>query len=145
VDEHIEIFGFAAAQNEVRGERQRYRAAAVAHLFDSLLDDTIQPRRGPILPLQIPVHFEAPSFVGQFQPTLDRVITNAMKKSTHDNAKRTRIPRPKGTGVLVGVRLQPPALAPLDAWIARQPNPKPSRPEAVRRLMAAGLGLETKQ
>jgi hypothetical protein len=37
------------------------------------------------------------------------------------------------------VRVQPPALDALDAWIARQPEPKPSRPEAVRRLLAAAL------
>jgi hypothetical protein len=27
-------------------------------------------------------------------------------------------------------------LAQLDAWIARQPEPRPSRPEAIRRLLA---------
>lgn len=37
------------------------------------------------------------------------------------------------------VRLQPPDLAALDGWIATAPNPKPSRPEAVRTLMAEGL------
>jgi hypothetical protein len=30
-------------------------------------------------------------------------------------------------------------LARLDAWIAQQPDPKPSRPEAVRRLMEMSL------
>jgi hypothetical protein len=37
------------------------------------------------------------------------------------------------------VRLQPDQLAALDAWIATQPEPKPSRPEAVRRLLAEKL------
>jgi len=39
---------------------------------------------------------------------------------------------------MVGVRLQPDALARLDAWIAAQPAPT-TRPEAIRRLMEAGL------
>jgi len=31
--------------------------------------------------------------------------------------------------------------AALDRWIAAQPDPKPSRPEAVRRLLTAALGV----
>jgi hypothetical protein len=30
-------------------------------------------------------------------------------------------------------------LAELDAWIAQQPDPKPSRPEAIRRLVQLGI------
>src|SRR5215203_954693 len=40
---------------------------------------------------------------------------------------------PTGTGELIGVRLQPDQLGALDKWIARHPDPKPSRPEAIRR------------
>jgi hypothetical protein len=29
--------------------------------------------------------------------------------------------------------------AELDAWITTQPDPKPSRPEAIRRLVGVGL------
>jgi hypothetical protein len=29
--------------------------------------------------------------------------------------------------------------AELDAWIAQQPEPKPSKPEAIRRLLATAL------
>jgi hypothetical protein len=36
--------------------------------------------------------------------------------------------------------LPPVDLAVLDAWIAEQPEPKPTRPEAVRQLMRKGLG-----
>ena len=53
-----------------------------------------------------------------------------------------RSPQPKertGIGQLVGVRLQPDILVPLDEWIARQPDPKPSRPEAVRRFLERSL------
>jgi hypothetical protein len=44
-----------------------------------------------------------------------------------------------GIGLMLGVRVHPPQLSDLDAWIAAQPDPKPTRPEAVRRLMQFGL------
>lgn len=40
------------------------------------------------------------------------------------------------------VRLQPDTMEPLDDWIAQQPHPKPTRPEAIRRLIREALGLE---
>ena len=46
--------------------------------------------------------------------------------------------RPTETGTLIGVRLQPPDLANVDSWAARQ-NEKLSRPEAMRRLIELGL------
>ena len=33
------------------------------------------------------------------------------------------------------LRVQPPQLAALDEWIASLPDPKPSRPEAIRRIV----------
>ena len=42
---------------------------------------------------------------------------------------------------MIGVRLQPEALAALDTWISEQPD-APTRPEAVRRLIEAGLKTE---
>jgi hypothetical protein len=62
-----------------------------------------------------------------------------MEQATRDNTKMGRRPRPKQTGTLLGVRLQPPAMDALDAWIAAQPDPKPSRPEAIRQLIELGL------
>lgn len=44
-----------------------------------------------------------------------------------------------GSGEPVVVRMHLPQLKALDAWIAQQPQPFPSRPEAVRRLMELGL------
>ncbi len=44
-------------------------------------------------------------------------------------------PKPTGVGELIGVRLLPELLAPLDAWAAEQDGP-PSRPEAIRRILA---------
>jgi hypothetical protein len=52
--------------------------------------------------------------------------------------KKRRGPPPTGKGELIGVRLQPPALASLDAWIASQ-KPAPSRPEAIRHILADWL------
>lgn len=40
------------------------------------------------------------------------------------------------------VRLQNPDLASLDGWVEGQPDPKPSRPEAIRTLMRKGLAAE---
>lgn len=47
----------------------------------------------------------------------------------------TKITRAEKPGTMIGVRVQPDQLSALDAWIASQPD-KPSRPEAVRRLIA---------
>jgi len=55
-----------------------------------------------------------------------------------------RKPRPKETGTLIGVRLQARPLDALDTWIAAQPEPRPSRPEAIRVALKdwlTGLGL----
>ena len=48
-------------------------------------------------------------------------------------------PKPTGHGVPVVARLSPEPLAALDAYIAAQPGPRLTRPEAVRRLIAKAL------
>lgn len=50
--------------------------------------------------------------------------------------------RPKTTGKGLGllVRVPPPELARLDAWIGRQIEPRPTRPEAIRKLVETALG-----
>jgi len=66
-----------------------------------------------------------------------------MGKSTlNDNTNHKKIGRPvtTGKGELIGVRLHEPALGDLDAWIGAQPKPRPSRPEAIRRILAEALG-----
>jgi Arc/MetJ-type ribon-helix-helix transcriptional regulator len=61
--------------------------------------------------------------------------------------KQTVIPRKKrgppatGKGEPIVVRMHPPMLAWLDKWIAKQKQPFPSRPEAVRRLVKLGLAV----
>ena len=62
-----------------------------------------------------------------------------MAGSISASANRRGRPRTTGTGTNIGVRLLPGPLADLDAWIARQPD-KPSRPEAIRRLILDALG-----
>jgi hypothetical protein len=52
--------------------------------------------------------------------------------------KKRKGPAPTGKGTPVMVRLQPDLVASLDAWIGRQ-DPRPSRPEAIRRLTTKAL------
>ncbi|HVL71467.1 MAG TPA: hypothetical protein VM434_06225 [Beijerinckiaceae bacterium] len=54
------------------------------------------------------------------------------------------VDRVRGKGTSVTVRLGPDELARLDAWIAQQPEPKPSRPEAIRRLIDLGSKARTR-
>jgi hypothetical protein len=48
-------------------------------------------------------------------------------------------PRPKQPGIQIQVRVQPEQVALLDAWISGQPEPQPTRPEAIRRLLEVAL------
>lgn len=51
--------------------------------------------------------------------------------------------RPRiGIGPVISVRLYPEMEAALAAWIERQAEPKPSRSEAIRRLIEKGLGAD---
>jgi hypothetical protein len=43
-------------------------------------------------------------------------------------------------GVAVTVQLSPADLSALDAWIDDQNGPKPSRAEAIRRILSQGVG-----
>ncbi len=53
--------------------------------------------------------------------------------------KRRGRPKTTGKGTPVMVRLQRAQLTAVDAWIVRQGEPPPSRPEALRRLAEMGL------
>lgn len=48
--------------------------------------------------------------------------------------------RSKVDSEVVQARLERPLLDALDAWTAAQPEPKPTRDEAIRRLVAEALG-----
>jgi len=51
---------------------------------------------------------------------------------------RKRGPKPTGKGTPIQVRLQPDQLAKVDRWREAQ-DEKPTRPEAIRRLIDNGL------
>jgi hypothetical protein len=53
-------------------------------------------------------------------------------------SRKKRGPPATGKGTLIGVRLQPDPLSRLDKWSKSQDD-KPSRPEAIRRLVELGL------
>ena len=55
---------------------------------------------------------------------------------------KKRGPKPTEIGTLIGVRLRSEQLTELDGWVEGQPDPKPSRPEAIRTLMRKGLAAE---
>jgi hypothetical protein len=61
-----------------------------------------------------------------------------MKKATVV-PKKKRGPPATGHGQPIVVRMHPPQLKALDSWIAQQPPPFPSRPEAVRKLVDLAL------
>jgi hypothetical protein len=61
-----------------------------------------------------------------------------MAKSIRVSTKRRGRPKTTGKGELIGVRILPPLLKRLDAWIAGQ-VPRPSRPEAIRRFVERAL------
>jgi hypothetical protein len=63
-----------------------------------------------------------------------------MATSIQDIPKKRGRPKTTGRGAGLMVRMQEADLAALDAWIERHPEPKPSRPEAIRRLVEKGLG-----
>ena len=55
--------------------------------------------------------------------------------------KQKKPPGRPRTGItpLTGFRMPAELEAKLDAWIERQPEPKPSRSEAIRRLLTSAL------
>ena len=58
-----------------------------------------------------------------------------MSRQETMTTKKKRGPAPTGKGEPIGVRLHADLLVPLDTWIAGQPDPKPSRPEAIRMIL----------
>ena len=59
-------------------------------------------------------------------------------------SQKKRGPPPTGKGVPILVRIQPPLLANLDVWIAKQDDPF-TRPEAIRRLVEIALNAKSKK
>ena len=61
------------------------------------------------------------------------------------NKKRSRGRPRTGIGPVVGVRLHPALDAALDKWILEQPEPRPTRPHAIRQLLIQALGDEARE
>lgn len=61
-----------------------------------------------------------------------------MPRSIEDIPKKRGRPWTGGRGIGIMVRLQPDQLTAVDAWAGKQSD-KPSRPEAIRRLVSRGL------
>ena len=59
--------------------------------------------------------------------------------SSRLSGTKKKMGRPPVGSTSINVRLPPGELATLDAWIAKQDDPKPSRPEALRRLAKIAL------
>ena len=70
-------------------------------------------------------------------------ITDSIKNEggsiAESGKKRGRGRPPTGIGPSIGLRLYAEQEAKLDAWIEAQPDPKPSKPEAIRRLLGEAL------
>jgi hypothetical protein len=63
-------------------------------------------------------------------------------KNISDTEKSKGPGRPStGIGPNVGLRLHPDLSEAIDQWISERPDPKPSRPEAIRTLLKIALGL----
>jgi hypothetical protein len=60
-------------------------------------------------------------------------------RSIADQKKRSRGRPRTGRDPAIGVRIPAGVAAEIAAWIERQPEPKPSRSEAIRRLIEQGL------
>jgi hypothetical protein len=65
--------------------------------------------------------------------TLMRAAGKAAARLAKDHAPEI------GSKTPLIMMLDPIELSALDAWIADQPEPKPTRPEAIRRLLAEAL------
>jgi hypothetical protein len=59
--------------------------------------------------------------------------------STVDTRKKSKLGRPPVDTEELRARVSRHIVDGIDAWIAAQPDPKPSRPEAIRRLLEKAL------
>jgi hypothetical protein len=70
------------------------------------------------------------------------IIVSMARQSVISQKKRG--PPPTGKGAPILVRMQPPLLANLDVWIAKQ-DAALTRPEAIRRLIEIALTAKSKR
>jgi hypothetical protein len=60
------------------------------------------------------------------------------RQSVLSQSRKKPGPQATGKGTLIGLRLQPLDLAAVDEWASKQED-QPSRPEAIRRILALHL------
>jgi Arc/MetJ-type ribon-helix-helix transcriptional regulator len=65
-----------------------------------------------------------------------------MKLSNRVLHKKKRGPPATGKTPVASLRLPDQLRGRIDAWIAAQPDPQPSRSEAIRRLLEKALGTQ---
>ena len=65
-----------------------------------------------------------------------------MMKSISGVRKKRGRGRPAIGATAINLRLPPTQIGFLDSWIASQPDPKPTRPEAIRRLLERALDVD---
>jgi hypothetical protein len=75
---------------------------------------------------------------------VDFRCTKNKGESIAEKEKRPRGRPRTGRDPARGVRMPPELEAAIDAWIKQQPDPKPSRSEAIRRLIEEGLEANRK-
>jgi hypothetical protein len=73
----------------------------------------------------------------------DNRVPMERQTALSEKPQKRRGPAPTGIGTLIGVRLLPPNLSALDAWIAAQPEPRPSRPQAIRLALRDWLASQS--
>ena len=66
-----------------------------------------------------------------------------MATSIRDIKKSRGRPKTTGTGEAIMLRMHPPLLTDLDRWVSKQDG-KPSRPDAIRRLIERALAADLK-
>jgi len=123
-------------------------AAGAANMPEAFIavHAALRVRAGPVLahlagPLSVPAIVGKDAFC--YQSVIQKSRANDVK-SRRKITKGKPMGRPRVGSRFVGVRVPPPQLAALEAWIAQQPDPKPTIPEAMRRLTNQALACERK-
>ncbi len=86
--------------------------------------------------------FEDGHFLAGRGVLLQRLFSDSRYQNMGSTAgeKKKRGRPPTGIGSSIGLRLYPKLESALDLWIASQPEPRPTRPEAIRSALQDWLG-----
>ncbi len=80
--------------------------------------------------MKVTAFFRPVIVLSRFKTVYKGIVITKMEKI----ARKKPGPKATGKGELIGVRLLPELMTPLDGWIAQQDD-APSRPEAMRRIL----------